>query len=137
MEGVSSRLCFLHLPWAIAEGASCNVVQANQPLAHETCSIASASGNVLYIVVLQTRLEAMDTVVAKTQEPDAASYASVLTQCMAHLPGFEDKNFQVGSWKPCTHRTPTGCYTQSQLAGQAVCGYLMQCVLLELACSSL
>lgn len=45
----------------------------------------------------QARLEAMEIVVAKAQEPDAAGYASVLAQCMAHVPGFDDKNFQVCS----------------------------------------
>lgn len=49
-------------------------------------------------VFAQTRLEAMETVVARAQEPDAAGFAAVLAQCMAHVPGFDDKNFQVCCW---------------------------------------
>ncbi|KAF6262791.1 armadillo-type protein [Scenedesmus sp. NREL 46B-D3] len=43
------------------------------------------------------RLEAMESVVAKAQDPEAAGNVQTLVQGMAHLPGWEDKNFQVMS----------------------------------------
>lgn len=49
------------------------------------------------VVVLQTRLEAMEKVVALAQDPSAADNTAVLVQAMTHLPGWDEKNFQVGS----------------------------------------
>lgn len=46
--------------------------------------------------VLQVRLEAMDKVVALAQDSSAADNTAVLVQAMAHLPGWDEKNFQVG-----------------------------------------
>lgn len=45
--------------------------------------------------VVQVRLEAMERVVALAQEPNAADNTTVLVQSMAHLPGWDEKNFQV------------------------------------------
>lgn len=44
---------------------------------------------------VQVRLEAMDRVVALSQEPGAADNTAVLVQAMAHLPSWDEKNFQV------------------------------------------
>lgn len=43
----------------------------------------------------QVRLEAMDVVLARAQAPDAAEHAALLAQAMAHVPGWDEKNFQV------------------------------------------
>ncbi|WIA20537.1 hypothetical protein OEZ85_004931 [Tetradesmus obliquus] len=43
----------------------------------------------------KVRLEAMETVVAKAQAPEAADCVQPLVQGVAHLPGWDDKNFQV------------------------------------------
>ncbi|WIA40847.1 hypothetical protein OEZ86_004518 [Tetradesmus obliquus] len=43
----------------------------------------------------KVRLEAMETVVAKAQAPEAADCVQTLVQGVAHLPGWDDKNFQV------------------------------------------
>jgi hypothetical protein len=45
----------------------------------------------------QVRLEAMETVVAKAQSPEAAECVQTLAQGVANLPGWDDKNFQVRS----------------------------------------
>jgi hypothetical protein len=37
----------------------------------------------------------MEAVVAKAQDPGAADAAVLLTQVVAHLPGWDEKNFQV------------------------------------------
>jgi hypothetical protein len=37
----------------------------------------------------------MERVVALAQEPNAADNTTVLVQSMAHLPGWDEKNFQV------------------------------------------
>lgn len=43
----------------------------------------------------KVRLEAMDAVVARAQGPGAEEHAVLLVQAMAHLPGWDEKNFQV------------------------------------------
>lgn len=44
----------------------------------------------------------MDRVVALAQDPSAADNTAVLVQAMAHLPGWDEKNFQVGGGaRPC------------------------------------
>ncbi len=44
----------------------------------------------------KARLEGMDVVLAKANEADvAAEHCSVLVQAMQHIPGWEEKNFQV------------------------------------------
>jgi uncharacterized protein YhhL (DUF1145 family) len=49
-----------------------------------------------YVVAIsQVRLEAMESVVAKAQAPEAAECVQTLVQGVAHLPGWDDKNFQV------------------------------------------
>lgn len=48
------------------------------------------------VTCLQTRLEAMERVVALAQEPAAADNTAVLVQAVAHLPGWDEKNFQAG-----------------------------------------
>lgn len=45
--------------------------------------------------------------VEKVKEPDAGGAGSVLAQCVQHVPGWEEKNFQVGVTQRC-------CSTQSQ-----------------------
>jgi hypothetical protein len=53
---------------------------------------------------VQVRLETMELMVTKAQDPDAEALAPLLCQGMAHLPGWEEKNFQVRdgtSMRPC------------------------------------
>jgi uncharacterized protein YhhL (DUF1145 family) len=50
---------------------------------------------VCLLLVHQVRLEAMEAVVAKAQAPEAADCVQTLVQGVAHLPGWDDKNFQV------------------------------------------
>jgi hypothetical protein len=47
----------------------------------------------------------MERVVAITQEPAAADNTAVLVQSMAHLPGWDEKNFQasVSAYVPAGH----------------------------------
>lgn len=49
---------------------------------------------------MQARLEAMEEVVNLAQQPAAADNAVVFVQAMAHLPGWDEKNFQAsdGTW---------------------------------------
>jgi hypothetical protein len=48
----------------------------------------------------QARLGAMESVVQKVQSREFSNQASVLVQGMAHLPGWDEKNFQV---RGCTY----------------------------------
>lgn len=44
----------------------------------------------------KVRLEGMEAVLARARQADMGEHCSVLVQTMAHLPGWEEKNFQVG-----------------------------------------
>jgi hypothetical protein len=55
----------------------------------------------LGLQLVQVRRDSMDVLVAKAQEPEAGGLAQLLVQGLAHIPGWDDKNFQVGprsSW---------------------------------------
>ena len=68
---------------------------------------------------VQVRLETMEQVIAKAQEPDAEALAPLLTQGMGHFPGWEEKNFQVKIG---------GCYARVKQVVQVQCvpGAVMQ-----------
>jgi len=53
-----------------------------------------------WFVVMQVRLEAMEVVVNLAQQPAAADNSAVFVQAMAHVPGWDEKNFQAsdGTW---------------------------------------
>jgi hypothetical protein len=46
---------------------------------------------------MQVRRDSMDVLVAKAGEPEAGGLAPLLVQGLAHIPGWDDKNFQVGA----------------------------------------
>ena len=48
----------------------------------------------------------MEKVVSLAQEPAAADNTVVLVQAMAHLPGWDEKNFQV-TGPSCLQQDPT------------------------------
>jgi hypothetical protein len=58
-------------------------------------SDSTVSAFVFAAACYQVRLEAMESVAAKAQAPEAAECVQTLVQGVAHLPGWDDKNFQV------------------------------------------
>jgi hypothetical protein len=60
--------------------------------------------------LFQTRLEAMEAVVAKAQEPGAGGAAQQLVQALAQVPGWDEKNFQVRGFT-CRGRAAAGWWS--------------------------
>lgn len=76
-------------------------------------------------------MEAMEKVVAMAQDPSAADNTAVLVQAMAHLPGWDEKNFQVKNKAESSPVKQPRCLS-GFAQGRCVVGLLTRSVLFDL-----
>eukprot|EP00775_Hariotina_reticulata_P007310 gene7310-7523_t len=79
------------------------------------------------------RLEAMEAVVAKAQGPEASDAAVLLTQSMAHLPGWDEKNFQGGTDKLADLKLKDAAFQMLLASSEAVGPQLVAALLYKRA----